>query len=159
MVDGHVWPSLQGHVLRNPYLTGVRAHCEFGPGEGLLRSWACSFITHRFSVCQNNELRLREIRITKFFFFKDFIFFLFLPKAPWYVVVCSSLWVLLVVACGMPPQHSLMSSSMSAPRIRTKETLGCPQRSARTQPLGHGASPELLRFLYSTPSFGISLGE
>ena len=51
------------------------------------------------------------------FFFKDFIFFLFLPKALQYIVVYSSLWVLLVVACGTPPQHGLMSSAMSASRI------------------------------------------
>ncbi|XP_070438500.1 uncharacterized protein [Equus przewalskii] len=43
--------------------------------------------------------------------------------APQYIVVYSSLWVLLVVACGMPPQRGLMSSAMSAPRIRTNETL------------------------------------
>ena len=67
-----------------------------------------------------------------FFFFKDFIFFLFLPKAPWYIVVYSSLWVLLVVACGTLPQRGLMSSAMSAPRTRTNETLGRQQRSART---------------------------
>ena len=52
-----------------------------------------------------------------FFFFKDFIFSLFLPKAPRYIVVYSSLWVLLVVACGTPPQRGLMSNAMSAPRI------------------------------------------
>ena len=63
---------------------------------------------------------------------KDFIFFLFLPKAPRYIVVYSSLWVLLVVACGTLPQRGLMSSAMSAPRIRTNETLGRLQRSART---------------------------
>ena len=76
-----------------------------------------------------------------FFFFKDFIFFLFLPKAPWYIVVYSSLWVLLVVACGTLPQRGLMSSNMSAPRIRTNETLGRLQRSTWTLPIGHGASP------------------
>ena len=54
-----------------------------------------------------------------FISFKDFYFFLFLPKAPQYIVVYSSLWVLLVVACGMLPQRGLMSRAMSAPRIRT----------------------------------------
>ena len=54
-------------------------------------------------------------------------FFLFIPKAPQYVVVYSSFWVLLVVACGTLPQRGLMSSAMSAPRIRTNETLGCLQ--------------------------------
>ena len=68
------------------------------------------------------------------FFFKDVIFFLFLPKAPQYIAVYSSLWVLLVVACGT-------SSAMSAPRIQTNETLDRLQWSGRTEPLGHGASP------------------
>ena len=66
------------------------------------------------------------------FSFKDFIFFLFLPKAPQHRVVYSSLWVLLVVACGMLLQHGSMSSAMSTPRIRTNETLGCLQQSAQT---------------------------
>src|SRR3712207_4038565 len=57
------------------------------------------------------------------------------------LVVYSSLWVLLVVACGTLPQRGSMSSAMSAPRTRTNETLGRLQRSAQTQPLGHGASP------------------
>ena len=66
------------------------------------------------------------------FSFKDFIFFLFLPKATWYIAAYSSLWVLLVVACGMLPQRGLMSSAMSAPRIQTNETLGRLQWSAQT---------------------------
>uniref|UniRef100_A0A9L0RXN9 17-beta-hydroxysteroid dehydrogenase type 6 n=1 Tax=Equus caballus TaxID=9796 RepID=A0A9L0RXN9_HORSE len=37
-----------------------------------------------------------------------------------------------VVACGTPPQRGLMSSAMSAPGIRTNETLGHLQRSAQT---------------------------
>uniref|UniRef100_A0A9L0SBL1 Uncharacterized protein n=1 Tax=Equus caballus TaxID=9796 RepID=A0A9L0SBL1_HORSE len=41
-------------------------------------------------------IMLRHSPIPIFFFFKDFIFFLFLPKAPRYIVVYSSLWVLLV---------------------------------------------------------------
>ena len=61
--------------------------------------------------------------IALFFFPKDFIFPLS-PKAPRCIVVYFQLWVLLVVACGMPPQHGLMSGAMSAPRIRTGETLG-----------------------------------
>ncbi|XP_070374675.1 endophilin-B2 isoform X1 [Equus asinus] len=40
--------------------------------------------------------------------------------------------VLLVVACGTPPQRGLMSSAMSAPRIRTNKALGRLQRSAQT---------------------------
>ena len=67
-----------------------------------------------------------------FFFFKDFIFFLFLPKAPQYTVVYSPMCILLVVVCGTPPQRGPTSSAMSAPRIRTNETLSRLQRSART---------------------------
>ena len=66
------------------------------------------------------------------FFFNLFLFFLFLPKAPWYIVVYSSLWVLLVVACGTLPQRGLMSGAMSVPRMRTNETLGRLQWSVRT---------------------------
>ena len=46
------------------------------------------------------------------------------------MVVYSSLWVLLVVACGTLPQRGLVSSAMSAPRTRTNETLGRLLRSA-----------------------------
>ncbi|XP_070126839.1 anoctamin-7 isoform X8 [Equus caballus] len=53
-------------------------------------------------------------------------------EAPQCIVVYSPLWVLLVVACGTLPQCGLMSSAMSAPRIRTNETPGRMQRSART---------------------------
>ena len=67
-----------------------------------------------------------------YLFFKDFFFFVFLPKAPRYIAVYSSLWVLLAVPCGMPPQCGLMSSAVSAPRIRTNETLGHLQWSAQT---------------------------
>ena len=67
-----------------------------------------------------------------FLFFKDFIFFLFLPKALRHIVVYSLLWVLLVVACVTLPQCGLMSGAMSVPRIRTNETLGRLQQSART---------------------------
>ena len=90
-----------------------------------------------------------------FFFFERFYFFLFLPKAPQYIVVYSSLWVLLVVACGTPPQRGPTSSAMSAPRIRTNETLGRLQRSVQTQPLGHGASPRFffLNLYYSLEIF------
>src|SRR3712207_3922322 len=76
------------------------------------------------------------------FFLKILFLSFFSPKAPQYIVVYSSLCVHLVVACGTLPQRGLTSSAMSAPRIRTNETLGYLQRSARTQPLGHGASPQ-----------------
>ena len=48
---------------------------------------------------------------------KRIIFFPFSPKAPRYIAVYFQLWVLLVVACGTPPQHGLMSGAMSVPRI------------------------------------------
>ncbi|XP_070375810.1 uncharacterized protein [Equus asinus] len=65
---------------------------------------------------------------------------------PRYTVVYSSPWVPLVVACGTPPHRGSMSRAMSTPRIRTNETLGRLQRSARTQLLSHGASPLALTF-------------
>ena len=88
-------------------------------------------------------------------FFKRFYCFLFLPKAPRYIVVYSSLWVLLVVACGVLPQRGLMSSAMSAPRIRTNKTLGRLKPSEGTQPLGPGASPS---FSLNVTSWSLGLG-
>ena len=79
-----------------------------------------------------NVFMWSNLSIVYYFFFLRFYFFLFLPKAPRYIVVYSSLWVLLVTACGTLPQRGLMSSAMSAPRIQTKETLDRLQRSART---------------------------
>ena len=78
-----------------------------------------------------------------FFFFRFYFiylfFFLFPPKAPRYIVVYSSLWVLPVVACGTLPQRGLMSSAMSVPRIRTKENTGPPaaeRANLTTRPRG-----------------------
>ena len=66
------------------------------------------------------------------FFFLRFYFFPFSPQSP-QVHSCIFFVVgLLVVACGTLPQRGLMSSAMSAPRIRTNETLGRLQRSTRT---------------------------
>ena len=87
-----------------------------------------------------------QIFISDLFFFLRFYFFPFSPQSSPVHSCYSSLWVLPVVACGTPPQRGLMSSVMSVPRLRTKETLGRLQRSARTQPLGHGASPSDLLF-------------
>ena len=55
------------------------------------RGWAdcCAVIIPQWRLFQMHT-------VITFFFFKDFIFFLFLPKAPQYIVVYSSLWVLLV---------------------------------------------------------------
>ena len=53
-------------------------------------------------------------------------FFCFPPSLPQSPPVHSCIFqsqVLLVVACGTPPQHGLTSSAMSTPRIRTGETL------------------------------------
>ena len=66
----------------------------------------------------------RVILVSSTFLFLKILFFLFLPKAPQYIVVCFQLWVLLVVACRTPPQRGLTSSAMSGPRTRTGETLG-----------------------------------
>ena len=67
-----------------------------------------------------------------FFFFLKILFFAFSPQSPPYIVVYSSLWILLVVVCETLPQRGLMSSAMSVPRIRTNETLGRLQQSTRT---------------------------
>ena len=85
------------------------------------------------------QLRLNEKEIL--FFFKDFIF-PFSPQSPLVHSVCFQLWVLLVVACGTPPQHGLMSGAMSAPRIRTGETLG---RCSGACKLNHWAMGPALR--------------
>ena len=88
------------------------------------QAWLCLYVAV-------SHLSYNFPRSVSFFFF-DLIFNLFIPKAPRYIVVYSSLWVLLAVACGTLPQRGLMSSAMSAPRMRTNETLGRLQRSART---------------------------
>ena len=81
-----------------------------------------------FDKCVFNYSRY----VNRVFFSQDFIFFLFLPKDPPYIVVYSSLWLFLVEACGTLPQRGLMSSAMSAPRIRTNETVGHLQQSTWT---------------------------
>src|SRR3712207_6970118 len=43
----------------------------------------------------------------------------FLPKDPRYIVVYSSLWVLLVVACGTLPQRGLMSRDRKSTRLNS----------------------------------------
>ena len=78
--------------------------------------------------------------------FKDFIFFLFLPKAPQYTVVYSLLWVLPVVACVMPPQHGLTSGTLFTPRTWTCETLGCPSRACELNHSATGPAPLVIYF-------------
>ena len=48
----------------------------------------------------------------------------------------------------MPPQHGLMSGAMSAPRIRTGETLGCQSRVCELYHLVMAAGPIFLFFVY-----------
>lgn len=50
--------------------------------------------------------------------------FFFPPNSPPVHSCIFQLWVLLVMACGTLPPHGLMSSAMSAARIRTGETPG-----------------------------------
>ena len=64
-----------------------------------------------------------------------FFFFFFTPNPSVHSCVFQ-LWVLLVVACGTPPQHNLTSSATSTPKIRTGETLG---RRSGTRELNHSA--------------------
>uniref|UniRef100_A0A9L0K6R3 Proteasome subunit beta n=1 Tax=Equus asinus TaxID=9793 RepID=A0A9L0K6R3_EQUAS len=83
----------------------------------------------------------------------------YVTMAPRYIVVYSSLWILLVVACGTPPQRGLMSSAMSAPRIQTNETLGRLQRSSRitTQPRGQPYLPHFLSWHLGSAELGTLL--
>ena len=85
----------------------------------------------------------------EFFFFLKILFFLFLPRVPWYIVVYFYLWVLLAVACGMPLQHGLMSGAMSTPRIQTGETLGHQSRVHKLNHLATGPAPAPKFFIYS----------
>ena len=77
------------------------------------------------------------------FFFKDFIVFPFSPQSP--LVHSCIFFVVGPSSCDMWDAAPvwLDESAMSVPRIRTNETLGRLQWSARTQPLSHGASPYL----------------
>ena len=52
-----------------------------------------------------------------------YLFFFFSPKPP-STYLYTLLAALPVVLCRMPPQHGLMSSTRSTPRIRTSKTLG-----------------------------------
>ena len=101
-------------------------------------------------ICVARDISTSLFIYLKKFRFKDFIF-PFSPKAPQYIVMYFQLWVLLVVACRMLPQHGLMSGAMSAPRIRTHESLG---RWSRGRELNHSAtgpapSYPLLKWLLS----------
>uniref|UniRef100_A0A9L0TL24 Coiled-coil domain containing 126 n=2 Tax=Equus TaxID=9789 RepID=A0A9L0TL24_HORSE len=49
--------------------------------------------------------------------------------------------VLLVVLCGTPPQHGLMSGATSTPRIRNSEALGCRSRTHELNHLAMGPAP------------------
>ena len=66
------------------------------------------------------------------FFFSPTLF----PQIPPVHSYIFYLWVLLAVACGMLSQRGLMSGAMSAPRIRTGETLG---RQSGAHELNHSA--------------------
>uniref|UniRef100_A0A9L0SBP4 F-box and leucine rich repeat protein 12 n=1 Tax=Equus caballus TaxID=9796 RepID=A0A9L0SBP4_HORSE len=80
-----------------------------------------SRVCHRWKRLVDDRWLWRHVDLT-----------LYTAPPPPYIVVYSSLWVLLVVACGTLPRRGLMSRAMSAPRIRTSETLGRLQQSARS---------------------------
>ena len=68
--------------------------------------------------------------------------FAFSPQIPPVHGCIILLWVPLVVACGMPPQHGPMSGAMSATlRIRTGETLGCWSRACELNYSFTGLAP------------------
>ena len=71
-----------------------------------------------------------------FFFLKIFTFFLLSPQSPTVHSYIFQLWVLLLVAPGMLPQHGLMNGAVSVPRIQTSKTLG---HGSRVHELNHSA--------------------
>ena len=77
----------------------------------------------------------------------------FSPEIPPVHSCMFQLWVLLVMACGTPPQCGLMRGAMSAPMIQTSETLGC--RSG-VRELNHSATGPAPRFVISYFSFSSS---
>ena len=60
------------------------------------------------------------------------------------------------MACGMPPQHGLMSGAMSAPRISTHKTLGCRSRAHKLNRSATGPAPGTYIFVRSMPAFSTS---
>ena len=60
------------------------------------------------------------------------------------------LWVLLLVACGTPPQHGLMTGAWSTPRILIGKTLGPPSRAREANHWATGPVPMWvnLRIIY-----------
>ena len=88
------------------------------------------------------------VAVFLFSFFNTFLFFFSPPSPPVYSCMFFQLWVLLVVACGMPPRHGLMSSAMSALRIQTGETLGRRSEVHELKPLGHRASSWVYIIIY-----------
>ena len=89
---------------------------------------------------------------------------LYLPESPLVHSCISYLQVLLVVACGMPPQRGLMSGAMSTPRIQTSETLG---RHSGVRELNHSATgparstisllDSIMNFFHSHPTIHESI--
>ena len=73
----------------------------------------------------------------------SFFFFFFFPKPPstyLYVLVVGPL----VVLCGMPPQHGLMSGAMPMSRIWTSETLDCQNGAHDCNHLATGMAPKIV---------------
>ena len=108
--------------------------------NNMLFSLSCLSTLYKYTVC---------IFLTCFFLFfpKDFTF-PFSPQPPLIHSCIFQLWVLLVVACGMPSKHGLMSSAMSAPRILTGKTLG--HRSGVTNLTTQPRGRPLTCFFHST---------
>ena len=107
--------------------TGAVSH--FGVWEEIIRGENRTTVTFRVSSFKGS------------FFFK-ILFFLFLPKAPWYIVVYFQLWFLLAVACGTLPQHGLMNGAMSTLRIQTSES---PSHRSRVRELNRSATGRPLK--------------
>ena len=118
-------------------------HCR----SSLICKSSCNIVCGCISWSRQDRCKewgwVETISRLSFKFFKDFCFLLFrfssqIPLVHSYIVLVVGP---LVVACGMPPQHGLMSGAMSAPRIWTRETLGPESRVRGLNDSAMGLAP------------------
>ena len=102
-----------------------------------LRSWDVIRIVQEYGArkLKNWDWNPEKSSLHRTAFFKDF-FFPFSPQSPLVHTCIFLVMGPLVVACGTPPQHGLMSGAMSTPRIQTSEPQGHP---SAVRKLNHSA--------------------
>ena len=99
-----------------------------------------------YTMCQSEATRaIEHLRSGQCNWGTQFFFFSSSSQSP-PVHSCNILVVeyLLVVLCGTPPQHGLMSGAMSMPGIRTHKTLGCRSGAHKLNHSATGLAPQLL---------------